>query len=87
MHRKGGGMKIQHAYCSACDRQVEVMVSEEARESDNAIAADASKVVCLAYGEQCTGSMCPLFDVPTEQMKESFERQKRAEGSGEDDDG
>lgn len=74
-------MKTQHAYCSACDRQVEVMVSESASTSD------ASKVVCLAYGEQCTGSMCPLFDVPTEQMKESFERQKRADGSGEDDDG
>lgn len=78
-------MKIQHAYCSACDRQVEVMVSEEAQES--ASTPDASKVVCLAYGEQCTGSMCPLFDVPTEQMKESFERQRRADGSGDDDDG
>lgn len=74
-------MKIQHAYCSACDRQVEVIVSERASTSD------ASKVVCLAYGEQCTGSMCPLFDVPTEQMKESFERQRRADGSGDDDDG
>lgn len=78
-------MKIQHAYCSACDRQVEVVVSEEAQESASTL--DASKVVCLAYGEQCTGSMCPLFDVPTEQMKESFERQRRADGSGDDDDG
>ena len=72
-------MKIQHAYCSACDRQVEVMVS--------ASTSGASKVVCVAYGEQCTGSMCPRFDVPTEQMKESFERQKQLDGSGEDDDG
>ena len=80
-------MKIQHAYCSACDRQVEVMVSEEARESEGASTSDASKVVCLAYGEQCTGSMCPLFDVPTEQMKESFARQKGADGSGEGDHG
>ena len=80
-------MKIQHAYCSACDRQVEVMVSEGAQESEGSSTSDASKVVCLAYGEQCTGSMCPLFDVPTEQMKESFERQKRTDGSGEDDDG
>jgi hypothetical protein len=45
------------------------------------------KVVCLAYGEHCTGSMCPLFDIPTEEMKESFERQKRTRGTGEDDDG
>ncbi len=80
-------MKIQHAYCSACDRQVEVMVSEEAQERARVSTSGASKVVCLAYGEQCTGSMCPLFDVPTEQMKESFERQKHADGSGEDDDG
>jgi len=80
-------MKIQYAYCSACDRQVEVMVREDAQESAGASTLDASKVVCLAYGEQCTGSMCPLFDVPTEQMKESFERHKRADGSGEDDDG
>lgn len=80
-------MKTQHAYCSACDRQVEVMVSEETQESAGASNSDASKVVCLAYGEQCTGSMCPLFDIPTQQMKESLERQKRANGSGEDDDG
>ncbi len=80
-------MKIQHAYCSACDRQVEVMVSEEAQERAHTPTSGASKVVCLAYGEQCTGSMCPLFDVPTEQMKESFERQKQLDGSGEDDDG
>ncbi len=80
-------MKTQHAYCSACDRQVEVMVTEEAQESESASTSHASKVVCLAYGEQCTGSMCPLFDVPTEEMKESFERQKRGDGSGEDDDG
>jgi hypothetical protein len=79
-------MKIQHAYCSACDRQVEVLVREGAQEDDGALPSDASQVVCLAYGEQCTGSMCPLFDVPTEQMKESFERQKGAQGSGEDDD-
>ena len=78
-------MKTQHAYCSACDRQVEVMVTEEAQES--APTSDSLKVVCLAYGEQCTGSMCPLFDIPTEEMKESFERQRRADGSGEDDDG
>ena len=80
-------MKIQHAYCSACDRQVEVLVTEEAKESDGESAPGASKVVCLAYGEQCTGSMCPLFDIPTEEMKESFERQRRADGSGVDDDG
>ncbi len=72
-------MKIQHAYCSACDRQVEVMVS--------ASTSDASKVVCLAYGEKCTGSMCPLFEVPTEQMRESFARQKGSDGSGEGDHG
>ena len=80
-------MKIQHAYCSACDRQVEVVIYEEAEEGDGESTPDASKVVCLAYGEQCTGSMCPLFDIPTEEMKERLERQRRADGSGEDDDG
>lgn len=78
-------MRVQYAYCSACDRQVQVMVKDEVPEGQIPSAADASNAVCLAYGEWCTGSLCPLFAVPTEQMKESFERQAREtapEGSG-----
>jgi hypothetical protein len=25
------------------------------------------------YGESCTGALCPLCDVPTEQMREALE--------------
>lgn len=26
-------------------------------------------MVCLEHGDTCTGSMCPIFDVPSAEMK------------------
>jgi hypothetical protein len=49
------GMEAHKAYCSACDRQVDVVV-RPGGDPDN-----AEDLVCLAYGETCTGSLCPLF--------------------------
>jgi hypothetical protein len=66
-------MEVRTAYCSACDRNVRVMVKPEALE-EGSDGHDPSDLVCLEYGESCTGDMCPLFDVPTEQMKENLER-------------
>jgi hypothetical protein len=31
------------------------------------------EIICLEMGESCTGSMCPMCDVPTEEMKRSLE--------------
>ncbi|MBK5098839.1 MAG: hypothetical protein JJE01_13720 [Gemmatimonadetes bacterium] len=68
------------AYCSACDRQVEVVVKTSAR-TNPATGELENEVVCLEMGESCTGSMCPMCDVPTDEMKQSLERLRDSEGS------
>jgi len=62
------------AYCSACDRQVEVVVTEDLPEGSLPSAHDPASCICLEFGESCTGSLCPLFDVPTGQMEENYRR-------------
>ena len=39
-------------------------------------------IVCLEHGEACSvGTICPIFDVPSEEMKEKVEEYRRtAEG-------
>ncbi len=79
-------MRTQLAYCSACDRQVEVLVPDDLPEGTLPTAHDPSVCICLAYGVSCTGSMCPLFEVPTEQMAENLRRtvgRQDEEGEGE----
>lgn len=63
-------MEIHWAYCSACDRQVRVMV-KPGTALDGPF--DPESVVCLEHGDTCTGSLCPLFAVPSEQMKKNLE--------------
>jgi len=65
-------MRIRTAYCSACDRNVRVVVRSEVEEREPANARRASDLVCLEYGDTCTGDMCPLFHIPTEQMRENL---------------
>ena len=67
-------MRTQRAYCSACDRQVEVVVPEDLPEGILPSAHDPAACICLEYGESCTGSLCPLFEVPTEQMAENYRK-------------
>jgi hypothetical protein len=66
-------MDRHRAYCSACDRQVEVIVKPGARVNPETGEREA-EIVCLEYGASCTGAMCPLCEVPTEEMKRSFEK-------------
>ncbi|MEZ4415467.1 MAG: hypothetical protein R3E10_06905 [Gemmatimonadota bacterium] len=63
-------MEVRHAYCSACDRQVEVVVRPDLPEGQEPTAED---LVCLAHGDSCTGDLCPVFTVPTEEMKRRLE--------------
>lgn len=72
--RREYGMRTQKAYCSACDRQVEVVVPEDLPEGSLPSAHDPASCICLEFGESCTGSLCPLFDVPTGQMEENYRR-------------
>ena len=65
-------MEKHWAYCSACDRQVEVVV-KPAREADPE-AGTNTEVICLEIGHTCTGALCPITDVPPEKMREALDR-------------
>ena len=67
-------MRTQKAFCSACDRQVEVVVPEDLPEGSLPSAHDPASCICLEFGESCTGSLCPLFEVPTGQMEDNYRR-------------
>jgi len=52
-------MKVQNAYCSACDRDVKIVVTDEPSQDGQATLHD-SEIVCLEIGAQCTGGLCPV---------------------------
>lgn len=56
-------MLQQTAYCSACDQDVRVVVTDPPVHADQA-PIEGGEVVCLDFGERCTGSMCPMFGLP-----------------------
>lgn len=62
-------MKIHTAYCSGCDQNVRVVLRPGATAPDPTDPPDPHDLVCLEYGERCTGDLCPLFSVPTEEMR------------------
>lgn len=72
-------MRMYRAYCSACDRPVRVIPITEFPRDVRPEHASESAVVCLDYGEECTGALCPLFEVPTSEMRELFERARSGE--------
>jgi len=57
-------MQIHHSYCSACDHQVRIAVTPGSAYSGQAPVADAPDVVCLDFGERCSGAMCPMIGLP-----------------------
>ena len=64
-------METRMAFCATCDRSVRVMVKTEAPPGQ---APSPDDVVCLDHGEVCSaGTICPIFDVPSEQMKRNLE--------------
>jgi hypothetical protein len=52
-------MKNHQLFCSACDRQVKVLISEAPVGEHQATVHD-DELICLEIGDHCTGSMCPL---------------------------
>jgi hypothetical protein len=52
-------MHTHTAYCSACDKDVQIVVTDEPSQDGHANLHDA-EVVCLEIGHRCTGSMCPV---------------------------
>lgn len=57
-------MQTQAAYCSACDQDVRVVVTDAPVHADLA-PISGPEVVCLDFGHRCTGSMCPMFGLPS----------------------
>lgn len=57
-------MERRAAFCSACDRNVPVLVEISAWEKDSSARRVEDAVVCLDYGVRCTGALCPMFGVP-----------------------
>jgi DNA-directed RNA polymerase subunit RPC12/RpoP len=56
-------MLSQTAYCSACDQDVRVVITDAPVHSDQA-PVDVGEVVCLDFGTRCTGALCPMFGLP-----------------------
>jgi len=52
-------MKSHQLYCSACEREVMVMITDAPPMEDQASVHD-EEMVCLDIGEQCTGGLCPI---------------------------
>jgi hypothetical protein len=61
-------METRMAYCSACDRDVQILVTDTAEHDAQAPIPDA-EVVCLEIGVRCTGGMCPVGAVSAAAMK------------------
>ncbi|HEV8217574.1 MAG TPA: hypothetical protein VGP95_17110 [Gemmatimonadaceae bacterium] len=52
-------MERQVAYCSACDKDVSIVTTDEPSQDGHANLHDA-EIVCLEIGDACTGSLCPI---------------------------
>lgn len=57
-------MEVRTAYCSACDQPVRIVVTPASAFSGQAMVSDQPDVVCLDFGERCTGAMCPMVGLP-----------------------
>ncbi|HEX7117458.1 MAG TPA: hypothetical protein VF212_01640 [Longimicrobiales bacterium] len=58
-------MEKRIAFCSACDRNVPVLVEAPDWTDRRPSIHDVEEaVVCLDYGVRCTGALCPMFRAP-----------------------
>lgn len=66
-------MEVHVAYCATHDRPVRVMAKKSAPNWPSPEGASPDDLVCLEHGDTCTGGMCPIFDVPSADMKDRLE--------------
>ena len=52
-------MQTRTVFCSACDQDVRIVVTDEPSQDGHANLHEA-EVVCLEIGHHCTGGMCPV---------------------------
>lgn len=60
-------MKSHRLFCSACEREVNLVITDAPLHDGQATLLD-SDVVCLEVGEKCTGALCPLGVVGPDAM-------------------
>jgi hypothetical protein len=64
-------METNVIYCAACDRQVRVAFVTPPQVADEGGAEVDPNGICIDYcSSACTGSMCPLFNLPPAEMLE-----------------
>lgn len=56
-------METHLAYCSACDRDVSIVITDEPVDLGQA-PVNGAELVCLDIGERCTGALCPIGATP-----------------------
>ncbi|HEX6135725.1 MAG TPA: hypothetical protein VFZ24_17255 [Longimicrobiales bacterium] len=56
-------METHLAYCSACDQDVRVAITDAPVYADQAPLAEP-QVVCLDFASRCSGAICPMFGLP-----------------------
>lgn len=72
-------MHVHTAYCSARDQDVRVAMTEEPTHEGQANLHDV-EIICLDYGEHCTGDFCPAFGLPRVLMGVRLARSGEGEG-------
>ena len=60
-------MNTRVAFCSACDRDVQILITDAPLQDAQAPVADA-EIVCLEIGDKCTGNLCPVGAVSSTAM-------------------
>ena len=60
-------MRTHRLFCNACDREVNLVITDEPTHEGQATLLD-SEVVCLEVGDKCTGALCPLGAVGPDAM-------------------
>jgi hypothetical protein len=63
-------MTVRTVYCSACDRNVMLVVEPE----QGAATEQPEHKICLDYGDRCTGEMCPILAMPSEEVRANLAR-------------
>lgn len=58
-------------YCSACDRDVVIQVTDE---------STLEGATCLDIGEMCTGTLCPICAVAPAQIRERVKTREPTKG-------
>ena len=55
--------EVKKTYCTHCQKEVDVTLSQSAPRSGQANLQESDEVVCLDFGDRCDGEICPLSNL------------------------